>query len=147
MSNSIKNRNTAFSEIIGELSEKRKYIFQFIQANPNHTTQSIAEQLLLPINEVTGRITELKDACLIIESGSNTNSYTRKQNTTYIVVDDMDQRTDLINKRFVYYRDIIDKLENDSNLGISTLSKSIIKREILKYNRKINQLGEIDADL
>ena len=140
---SITNRNTAYHSILDNLPEKRKLIFELIKENGQCTAQELSEKYLLPINEITGRITELKDMCLIVEFGSKENRWTKQNNTSYQVIQKEDERIDLINKKFVEYRDAKDKLINDFNLNLSNTSKSLIKNEIRKIQKKINYLEKI----
>ena len=141
--NSTKNRNAAYFSIIEKLSKKRKLIFQLIGENKEITAQELAEKYMLPINEVTGRITELKDMCLIVEFGSKENRWTNYNNTSYQVIKNENERIDLINKKFVEYRNAKDKLINDYNLKLSDLSKTLIQKEINKIQKKINYLEKL----
>jgi hypothetical protein len=141
--NSTSNRNTAYYSIIEKLPEKRKLIFELIQENKICTAQELAEKYMLPINEITGRITELKNMCLVVEHGSKENRWTKHNNTAYQVVSKTD-RIEIINKKFIEYRDSKDKLINDYNLNLSSLSKKLLKKEINKLQSKINYLEKLN---
>jgi len=78
------NRNQAYFSIADKLPQKRRRIFIFISKPEPCTALEISQNYNIPINEVVGRITELKNYFLIAESGSKTNLHTRKQNTMYI---------------------------------------------------------------
>lgn len=140
---SITNRNAAFHSIIEKLPENRRLIFELIQENKQITAQEISEKYQKPINEITGRITELKNYCFIVEAGSRENRFTSKQNTIYQVIQSEDERINLINKRFVELRDTKDSLINDYNLNLSKISKELLKKEINKIQTKINFLEKI----
>ena len=78
--------------------------------------------------------------CLIVEFGSKENRWTNYNNTSYQVIKNENERIDLINKKFVEYRNAKDKLINDYNLKLSDLSKTLIQKEINKIQKKINYL-------
>lgn len=143
MATSIKNRNKAYASIIESLADKEQLIFQLIKENSPCSSWDISEKYLIPINEVTGRITALKNACLIVEDGSKENRWTHRSNTLYKAVISIDERIDFINKKFVSLRDKKDKLVNDSNLGLSALTTDLIKKELDKINKQINSLTKI----
>jgi len=140
---SIINRNEAYKSIIGELPERRQYIFQMLEQVPNSSAWDIADITEMPFNQVAARITELKDLFLIIEVGSKINPKSKKSNTLYRVVTNLDERIDLINEAFVEYRENKEKLERDYHAGVSTLTKAMIKKEIDKIKYQINSLSKI----
>lgn len=143
MSISIGNRNDAYFKIIDSLPEKRKQIFKMYEENYPCSRQDISEKYLIPINEVSGRTTELSNSFYLVQNGSKENRWTGKKNTTYRPVKDMNERIDLINARFVFLRDKKDKIVNDFNLGVSEFTREIIKNEIKKINSQINLLTKI----
>ena len=140
---SIINRNAAYLAIIDELAERRKYIFNIIKKNPDVSSKDIEGLTMLPSNEVTSRITELKNLFFIKESGSKENKYTKKSNTTYQIVESMDERIDLINAAFANLRDEKSNLERDYHLNISKYSKVIVEKKIINIKRQIKSLGKI----
>ncbi len=143
MNTSIHNRNQAFVAIAEHLPEKRQRVFQMILLNQNITAQELAQKTMLPINEITGRITELKNAFLIVETGSKTNRHSNKKNTAYRVVNSVDERADLINAAFVKLSEQREVLEGDCHLGISRLSLSLIQKEIVKIKSRQRALEKI----
>src|SRR5690606_31554829 len=114
---SVHNRNQAFTAIAAQLPEKRQRVFQMILRHPNITAQELSQKTMLPINEITGRITELKNAFLVVEIGSKRNRYSNKKNTAYRVVHSVDERIDLINAAFIRLREQREKLESDYHAG------------------------------
>jgi hypothetical protein len=140
---SIKNRNDAYVLILERLPQKKQLIFQLVKENSPCTAWEISEKYMLPINEVVGRISDLKNDFLLVESGSKTNQYTKKQNTLYRTVNTINERIDLINATFVVLRDNKSKLESDYHLGISQLTKEMVKKEIAKIKSQINSLSRI----
>ncbi len=136
MKTATHNRNEAFAAIAAKLPEKRQRVFQYIIRQPNITAQELAQKTMLPINEITGRITELKNAYLIVETGSKKNRYSNKQNTAYRVVRSVSERIDLINAAFIQLRDEQEKLERDYHAGISTFSLALIDKELIKIRSK-----------
>lgn len=143
ISTSIRNRNEAYQLIVEGLPEKRKQVFKMYEKKAPCTRQEISEEYLLPINVVSGRTTELHDIFLLVECGSKENRWTGKKNTMYRPVKNFDERIDLINEKFVELRDRKDKLVNDFNLGLSELSRELIKKEINKIQKQIKLLEQI----
>lgn len=137
------NRNDAFKAIIDQLSERRKFVFNLIQANPGISSQDLSGMAFLPINEVVPRITELKDMYLIVEEGSKVNKFTQKNNTVYRAISNIDERIDLINAAFVRLREEKSKLESDYRLGLSSFTKEMVKKGIDKIKNKILSLERI----
>jgi len=63
-------RNANFQMIKNDLPEKRQRVYEVIIQNPKGITRKgIAKTLGWAINCVTGRVTELKNAGLIVEDG------------------------------------------------------------------------------
>lgn len=143
MTTSTHNRNQAFSAIADRLPEKRQRVFKHILSQENITAQELAQKTMLPINEITGRITELKNAFLIVETGSKTNRYSNKKNTAYRVVNSAEERIDLVNDALVKLREQRETLEDDCYLRISRLSLSLIQKEILKIKSRQRALEKI----
>ena len=129
--------------IAEHLPEKRQRVFQLILQHPNITAQELAQKTMLPINEITGRITELKNAFLIVETGSKTNRHSNKKNTAYRVVNSVEERIDLINSAFVRLSEQREALEGDCHLAISGLCLSLIQKEILKIKGRQRSLEKI----
>ena len=143
MNASIQNRNQAFGAIYAHLPEKRRRVFQLILEYPNITAQELAQKTMLPINEITGRITELKNAFLVVETGSKTNRHSNKKNTAYRVVSSVEERIDLITDALTRLNEQRWALESDSGLDISRHSFSLIQKEILKIKSKQRALENI----
>ncbi len=143
MNTSTQNRNQAFVAISAHLPEKRQRVFQLILSHPNITAQELAQKTMLPINEITGRITELKNAFLIVETGSKTNRHSNKKNTAYRVVNSVDERVDLINAALVRLREQREALEGDCQLGVSGLCLYLILKEMLKIKGRQRALEKI----
>lgn len=143
MNTSTSNRNQAFVAISAHLPEKRQRVFQLILRHTNITAQELAQKTMLPINEITGRITELKNAFLIVETGSKTNRHSNKKNTAYRVVNSVDERVDLIYDALTRLHVQRWALESDSGLDVSELSLSLIQKEILKIKSRQRALEKI----
>jgi|GEM_PF-1601014 len=137
------NRNRAYFSITEKLPQKRQRIYAFISQCEPCTALEISDNYHIPINEVVGRITELKNYFLIVEAGSKTNLHTGKKNTIYRITKSDSERIDLINQRFVELRNQKEQLERDFHLGISPLTRDLILKETAKINVQIHQLGKI----
>lgn len=141
--NSIKNRNQSFREIREQLPAKRRMVLNAIKHSPGITAWNLAERMGVPINEVTGRIRELKDAFLIEEAGEALNLYTYRNNTTYRAVANGARRIELINAEYVRLRDLRDQLVSDYQKGLSNAGFLLVKRAKTKIERKIKKLDEL----
>ncbi len=137
------HRNEAFISIINDLPEKRLYIFNIIGRNPDITIQKISELTMKPINEISPRVTELKNSFLISETGYTENVYTRKKNTTHKVVENIEERKDLINAAYQMLVDKKSQLETDALRCNSKHTKELIRKEIQKIKSRITHLGKI----
>lgn len=140
---STENRNAAYLSIIEKLPQKKQLIFQLIKENEPCTACQVSDKYMIPINEVVARITDLKNDFLLIEAGSATNKYTSKANTLYKTVKTTEQRINIVNKAFVVLRDARDKYVNDYRLGLSSLTKSFVKKKLNKINKQIKLLEEV----
>lgn len=143
MNTSIHNRDQAFLAIADRLPEKRQRVFNLILRKEEVTAQELAQETMLPINEITGRITELKNAYLIVETGYKRNRHSNKKNTAYRVVKSVDERIDLINATFVLLRGQREKLERDYHAGLSAFSRALIDKELIKIRSRQRALDSI----
>ncbi|WP_109438379.1 hypothetical protein [Aquimarina sp. AU119] len=143
MNASIQNRNQSYLSIIGKLSEKRKLIFQLIRSNEPCTSVDIRNKHHIPINEITGRVTELKFLCLIEEADIKKNQHSQHNNTAYSTVKSLSRRIDLINQKYAELRDYRDQIINDYNLGLNDATKEILNKELKKTYYKINALTKV----
>ncbi len=134
---STENRNKAFNKMLSELPEKRKLILGIITQYNGITAHKISELYSIPINQVVGRITELKDRCLIYESGSITNVKTDHLNTLYRSVDDKYDYKRLVEESLD--SNFIAKQELESALDLSSgYAKEVLGKELKKINSKLN---------
>ena len=94
METSIANRNNAFKQKTKErkIGSIREVVFHTISVHGPITAQDVAKFLVRPINQVSGRITELKREFRIKEFGSGFNVGTDCKNTKYVIVKDEDER-------------------------------------------------------
>lgn len=140
----IQNRNDAYALNYEKLSKKRQIVYKLIALYGKASAQQIKERMQVGINQVSGRITELKKMCLIIEAGSVKNEKSNTNNTLYRRTTKNEQ-INLINKR---YQELINEqkeLENDYYLGLSNYSLEVIKKRISGIKKEINQLSKFAA--
>ena len=138
---SILNRNESYTLEKPKLRKKRKMILDILKNFPNGaTSQEIEEATKLPINQVSGRLSELSASFYIKASGSKRCQYTGRNRTIWSV-NNNDYRIYKQNKAFVELRDRKDLLVRDKNRGVSTLGLELLQKEINKINKQINRLG------
>ena len=132
----IQNRNESFFIDTEKFSARRKTVYNLIKDYGKLTSQEVKAKMVLGVNQVSGRITELKDSFYIKEAGSKFNETSRKPNTLWAVTG-YDERIDLINFEFIKLRNERDVLINDLNL--LNLSK-MTKERLLKRVKQIDKL-------
>lgn len=139
---SIKNRNRAYFNIIEKLPQKKQLIYQIICEEKKVSAWQISIKYMLPINEVVGRITELKERCLIEENGSFENVNSRQKNTAYSAIKEVDEIRRRINLKYAGLKNNYDMMTNDYLLGMSVFSKEILEKERKKIKNKIENLEQ-----
>ena len=139
---SIENRNNAYFQNIEKLSQRRKTVYKLIENYGQLTAQEIKEKMVLGINQVSGRISELQELFLIKSVASKINNRSNKKNTVWSITT-KNERNDLINAKYVELRNKRDILINDLNLKISKTSKYLLKKEINKINTLISNLEKL----
>jgi len=143
MENPQTKNEKLFDSIIKTLHPRRKYIFEMIQQTPNLTPLEVAYQNNLPDLETNSQIAFLKSEFLIVQTGFRKNKKTYTKEPTYRAVNSMDERNDLINKRFVELRTEKEKLERDYIKVTTNISRTILQKEINKLNNKIKELDRM----
>lgn len=141
MSIAIQNRNDAFFSNIEKLSNLRRKVYSLINDYNQLTLDKICEKLNIKKHKVSGRVTELKKMCLIVEKGSVRKESSNNSVTIYRLTT-KDEQIKLINKR---YQELINEqkeLENDYHLGLSNYSLEVIKKRISSIKKEINQLSK-----
>ena len=139
---SIQTRNQAYRNIATRIPAKRKRIYEIIISNKiGITAQQISDRYNIPINQITGRITELKDMCFIKEGHARYNGVTDNYNNSYNAVTDNDEFIELTNKKYVELVDKRSSLITDHFNNNSNHTNDFIKKEITKIERKIKQIS------
>lgn len=142
---SINNRNESYKGVVDRLPQKRKEVYELIKSNPNITIQEAAEKLGKPINEVSGRFTELKEVFLIIELDNKTNGRSGFKNTSYCAVD-KDFSLRMAELELDLLDNLIDSLASDWCRVHYGESKIVIKNEmerLLKRKSRIKKAWNI----
>lgn len=99
--------------------------------------------MVLGVNQVSGRITELQDSYHIKESGSKFNYQTRKPNTLWQIITPF-ERNDLINLAFIKLRNERDVLINDLNLlNLSQITRGRTLKRINAIDKQIFKLENL----
>tara|TARA_R110002096_G_scaffold423748_1_gene631197 strand:+ start:2364 stop:2732 length:369 start_codon:yes stop_codon:yes gene_type:complete len=118
MNTAIQNRNQSFFNSVEKMSLRRKTVYKIIEQYGLITSQQIKEKMKLGINQISGRVTELKQMCLVVEGGSFVNEKSNVHNTLWRLVKS-EERINLINARYAALVDEQKQLENDYHLGVS----------------------------
>lgn len=143
METSIHNRNKTYKNIVNRIPAKRKRIYELIVLHTEGiTAQQISNRYNIPINQITGRITELKDMCFIKEDQLQFNQSTGNHCTSYKAITDNDEFLNLTNNKYVKLTDKKNALILDYLLGNSSYINEYIQKELLKIENKIKQLSK-----
>lgn len=134
-------RNEAYFNNTLKLSSRRQLVFDVIKKNGMITAQEIRLKLRLGINQISGRLTELKDAGLIMPVGSKLNIYSNCHNTLFRVAS-KHENIKLTNRLFIKLRTRKDEIINEINtsLFMSETTKKNHLKELKTINKKIESL-------
>ena len=137
MSIATQNRNKAYFEITEKLNKKCQLILELIKENKGITRQELSDKYCIPINEVSGRITELEKMCLIHATRSSKNSITNKLNTVYEAIRGERLIIEMRNQKAQELIDIRNAMVNDYILGMSPHTKALIENEKRKIEKEL----------
>ena len=137
MSIATQNRNKAYFEITEKLNKKCQLILELIKENKGITRQELSDKYCIPINEVSGRITELEKMCLIHATRSSKNSITNKLNTVYEAIRGERLIIEMRNQKAQELIDIRNGMVNDYILGMSPHTKALIENEKRKIEKEL----------
>ena len=141
---SIQNRNDSYWKIQDRIGLKQRKVLRVIQNSLRPiTAQGIAEKLDFPINQVTGRIKELKDLFLIEIAGYIKEENTNHFRSTYIETNEVSRH--IISNEFMLDKEkILTNLNSDlENPTLTVDSLRIIKKEYNKNLRELNNYKKI----
>jgi|TARA_R110000782_G_C14701340_1_gene402138 hypothetical protein len=140
---SIQTRNQTYRNIAARIPAKRKRIYEIITSyTAGITAQQISDRYNIPINQITGRITELKDMCFIKEHKMQLNDVTLNYCTSYKAITDNEELIEITSKKYVELVDKRSSLITDHFNNNSNHTNDFIKKELAKIERRIKQLGE-----
>ena len=139
---SIKNRNESYKNIASKLPSKRQQIYMIITNHECISAQQIKAKYMFPINEISGRITELKERCLIEEAGSVSSPHSRHSNTLYRTVKSRSEIISRINMKYAAVTNIKDALVRDYHRGLSPYGADLLRKQIARENEKIKVLEQ-----
>ena len=141
---SIENRNQTYFSILEKLSDGKREVYNIIKELVNASLDDISGLLGKHKNEFSGRVTELKNECLIVEIKKKATSKRSSNTVTLYRVTTEVERISLLNfKRleFIHYKT---ELSNDLvNLDLCELTKELVVKEIKKVSKSIKKLSEL----
>lgn len=138
----IQNRNESYQSISDRLPKKRKVIYGLVQKHQPCTSQELSVLSMLPINEITGRIAELKnDYFLIKEHVSKDNNWTNSKNMSYTLTT-IEEAVILRDKsiyRLTQRKDYLTEGLNDVDVKKDSYTYicSVITKQLYRIDRKI----------
>jgi len=85
MKQTIINRNATYYELLPNLAQSRRRVVKALKQHQPCTTKQLACKMKLPINRLSGRMTELLNMGVIEIFGTEICHETKKPNTIYIM--------------------------------------------------------------
>lgn len=141
MSISEFNRNRAFDEV--PITKRQQEVLSTLTELGKASLDSVCNKLGKPKNELSGRITELKEEKFLIKEIESEKSSCSNNAVTVYMRMSPDERIEKLNARFAQLRDLHDSLINDLNLNIKTLSKHsemVLRNKIMETAGKLRKL-------
>ncbi len=139
----IQNRNECFFTNAETLGARKKTVYKIIESYGKLTAQEIKEKMVLGVNQISGRLTELSDLYLIKESGSKFNEKSDRPNTLWEITTP-DERIDMVNTAFINLRSERDTLINDLNLlNLSQITRDRTFKRVRTIDKQIFNLENI----
>ena len=136
---SLNNRNESFYSQIEKFGIRRRTVYNLIQEYGELTAQEIKSKMVLGVNQVSGRITELKELFYIVPVGSK-NGVSRVKNTIWRVTAPV-ERDSLIHEELINLSIEKHNLEFDiNNYFISNGLKEMGVKRLTKINELIKKL-------
>lgn len=144
MKTSIEIRNAAYFEIAERLPLCRKRVYQAILTlGEDATNKKISELLEIPINRVTGRVSELRDSFLIQKVGEKELTNPNLKHCIWGPVKSKTEREALIRNKIQESISIIAMLSEDlEDVRISKEGRSSIMAPIARMKRNIQKLKQ-----
>lgn len=139
---SVENRNESFKGVVDRLTQRRKEVYELIKSNPNITIQEAGEKLGKPINEVSGRFTELKEVFLIVESENKINGRSGFKNVSYCVLKS-ELAKELAVVELSKLMDKIDMIRFDSSRCQYGFVVDLLNSEAKKLESKLNRIRRV----
>lgn len=146
MNTAIENRNETYANINGELSARCAAVLAAIRtlrkAGRDVTAKRIARYLEVPINQVTGRLTELRDNYVRIKE-IGTEIHGKRMSTKWEEITDPCERREAIYERYRQLTDQIEALESDYLNGNSEYTTQEILKKIDKIQSQLNIIKKL----
>lgn len=153
MEQSIKNRNETFKSIVDKLPAKQLAVYKIIALVQTPVTLDELCNLMAhvnyagnivkkPKNELSGRVTELKQSFFIKEVETDAKGKTGKSVTAYERVG-KSQQLILIRNEIFDLTFKLERLELDQKLSLSPFSRMLLKKAELRFKRKIKELKNL----
>lgn len=146
MNTAIENRNETFRAIQPELKDSCQKVLGAIRtlrkAGRDVTAKRIARYLEVPINQVTGRLTELRDDYVRIKE-SGTIKTGNHPITTWEEITDEDERREAIYERYRGLTAQVEALESDYLNGNSEFTTLEIRKKIEKIEKQLKIIKKL----
>ncbi len=141
---SIENRNQTYFSILEKLSDGKREVYNIIKELVNASLDDVSELLGKHKNEFSGRVTELKNECLIVEIEKPAKSRRSNNTVTLYRLTTEEERIDLLNFKHLELIHYKRELNNDLlNLDLCELTKELVTKEIKKVSKSIKKLSEL----
>lgn len=139
---SIENRNTTYQAIQPQLPGSRQKVLNAIRQLAPCTREEVSKHLGIDINQVTGRVTELRDKHVLIRE-TGTIKKGKYPETQIDIFRDPHERMEAIYRRKLSVRTEISHLESDLKTGRHSETRELISSRILKLKNDLKQLEKL----
>ena len=138
---SINNRNNSFHSQIEKFSMRRKTVYNLIKSYERLTAQEIKSKMVLGVNQVSGRITELRETFWIVYAGSKKGE-SKKSNTIWRVTTPEERQKLVENelKSLIWEKSLLEYDLNTSDL--SSPANFLIINRLYKIDKLIKKLKQ-----
>ena len=134
----------AYQNIADKIPKRRRKVFEQFVKNPRSTVWEIADLIGWNRNEVSGRVTELRQSFLIVECGTKQNHETNQKNTVYTPIESEVKRTHLINTHISALTHEVDAIQSDLDFGLVTpVSRKELQKRVNKLKINISRLQKL----
>ena len=135
-------RNEAYANITNLLPNKNSEILKLFKKHQPCTMQHICAKENFSVNQVSGRVTELKQACLLKEIGKIPNYKTKQKNTIYTLTT-VEERKELAAKEILRLEKDKEVLLSQVQIGIKGVVAEVVSKSLKNVVGRLNTIKKL----